>query len=92
MPRRRKRTESLAGKDTYHVLHDGTELAVRGPAGPETPGALALVIAQGRAVKWGASVTLTVERRSLFGPATPIYRVVRDEDGVVKSFTLTLES
>jgi hypothetical protein len=81
----RKKTGTLAARDTYHVLGPQGELAVKGAA-PH-----ALVTAQGRAQRMDGEVTLTVERRSLFGPSATLYRVVRTEDGTVYTSTINAE-
>lgn len=83
MPRKRKRTSDLAARDTFHVIGPQGELAVKGAA-PH-----ALVTAHERALRtFTEPVTLTVERRSLFGPAAQLYRVVRDEDGSITTHTI----
>lgn len=80
MPRKRRASSTLAARDTYHVVGPRGELAVKGEA------AHALVTAQERAMRnFADEVTLTVERRSLFGPTTTLYRVTRTEDGRVLS-------
>jgi hypothetical protein len=83
--KRRKHKDTLLGKDSWHVLDPaGVEIKVTG-LGPN----IGLILAQERAVRdFTEPVELTVEQRSLFGPATPIYRVSRDEHGVVRSFVL----
>lgn len=91
MPRTKRATSNLAARDTFHVVGPSGDLAVKGPAGPQAPGALALVTAQGRALKWGAPIEFTVERRTLFGPPATLYRVVRDEDGTIKTYTINAE-
>jgi len=81
---RRKSPAPLVGRDTYVVLDpDGTVLVERGAAGPVAPGSNALTAAQRVAELYGKEVVLTVERRTLFGPAVPIYRVTRTADGTV---------
>lgn len=84
MPRKTKRTSTLAGRDTYHVLGPaGEELAVKGEA------AHAMTTAQERAMRnFADTATLTVERRSLFGPPAELYRVVRTEDGAILTYTI----
>lgn len=84
MPRTQK-SSTLAARDTYHVVGPTGELAVKGEA-PH-----ALVVAQGRAERWGSEVTLTVERRSLFGPVAKLYRVDRTQDGAVYTTTTNAE-
>jgi hypothetical protein len=76
---RKKKTRVPAGKDSFHVLAgDLRELATKGEA-PH-----ALTVAQRIAEqKCTGPTTLTVVRRSLFGPATTLYRVDRDEHGIV---------
>lgn len=83
--RRKKSDDTLAAKDTFHVLDPaGIEIKVTG-YGPK----VGLLLAMERAQRdFDKPVALTVERRSLFGPATPLYRVERDEHGNVKAFTL----
>lgn len=81
MGRSRRRDTSLEGRDTFHVLSGGSQLAVKGAA-PH-----ALNVAQRKAEQSKEGTVLTVERHSLFGPAVPIYRVTRTEDGTV--FTST---
>lgn len=92
-PRRmtgRASAESTAARDTYHILGpNGAELDVRGydPSFPtDTQDRLALGIAQQRAFDFEAPATLTVERRSLFGPAVTVYRVVHEEDNAVVTY------
>jgi hypothetical protein len=81
---RRKKPAALAGRDTYAVLDPaGTVLAEKGAAGPVAPGSHALTVAQRIAEKHYKEIVLTVERRTLFGPAVPIYRVTRTADGTV---------
>lgn len=76
--KRRRRTETLAGRDTFHVLDpSGVQLAVKGAA-PH-----ALTVAQKIAEKSPDEIVLTVDRRSLFGPAVQLYRVTRAECGTV---------
>lgn len=77
MVRSRRRDTSLEGRDTFHVLSDGSQLAVKGAA-PH-----ALNVAQRKAEQSKEGIVLTVERHSLFGPATTIYRVTRTPEGVV---------
>ena len=85
MPRTKK-SSTLAARDTYHVVGpSGSDLDVKGEA-PH-----ALVVAQGRAERWGSEVTLTVERRSLFGPSAMLYRVDRTSDGMVYTTTTNAE-
>lgn len=85
MPRK-KRSSTLAGRDTFHVLGPAGELAVKGAA------AHAMVTAQERAMRaFTDPVTLTVERRSLFGPAATLYRVTRAQDGTIYTTTITTE-
>ena len=80
----RKRPSEPAGRDTYHVLDPkGLELLATG-SGPRA----CLNMGQKCAEKYSEPVVLTVERRSLFGPSTPLYRVVRDEHGNVTSFEI----
>lgn len=84
MRRRTKRQDSLDSKDTFHVIGPAGELAVTG-YGPQ----VGLTMAQEQALRaFTAPAVLTVERQSLFGPRTPIYRVIRDEEGTISSFTL----
>jgi hypothetical protein len=85
MPRKRQTSAALAARDTYHVVGPQGDLAVKGAA-PH-----ALVTAQGRALRMDGEVTLTVERRSLFGPTTAIYLVDRIEDGTVYTTTINEE-
>jgi hypothetical protein len=86
--RRKKSDDTLAGKDTFHVLDPaGLQITVTG-YGPR----VGLLLAQERAQRdYTDPVILTVERRSLFGPATPLYRVERNARGEVLSFTLAQE-
>lgn len=80
MPRKKRASSTLAGRDTYHVVGPQGELAVKGEA------AHALVTAQERAMRnFADEVTLTVERRVLFGPAATLYRVTRTKDGSILS-------
>jgi hypothetical protein len=75
---RKKRAPALAGRDTFHVLApDRDQLAVKGEA-PH-----ALLVAQRVAETSPNTITLTVERRSLFGPSVTIYHVTRNERGTV---------
>ena len=81
--RRRARTvqEGLVGKDEFRVLAPGGRvLAVKGLR------PLALIRAQDAAMRALDPIELTVERRSPFGDPTQLYRVVRDEHGVVRTF------
>jgi hypothetical protein len=67
-----------ADKDTYHVLDPkGVQI------GTKTEAAHALVFAHRAAEQYPTEVVLTVERRTLFGPAVALYRVTRDEGGTV---------
>lgn len=80
----RRRDTSLEGKDTFHVLDPkGVQIAVKGSASPIAPGAQALNVAQRAAEQYDKPVVLTVERRTLFGDPVVLYRVTRDEHGVV---------
>jgi hypothetical protein len=88
MPRKKRATSTLAARDTYHVVGPSGDLAVKGPAGPQDPGALALVVAQAHAITAPDPIELRVERRTLFGPPVTLYRVVLDAEGVVKTFTV----
>jgi hypothetical protein len=84
MPRRRKKTEVLLTKgDSFHVMHpqDG-ELAIKGAAHH------ALNVGTRVAEQAPGPVTLTIERRSLFGPAATIFRIERYENGAVSAFTV----
>jgi hypothetical protein len=72
---RKKKSSTPAGRDTYHVLAGGSELATKSAA----PHALNIAT---RFAERGTP-TLTVIRRSLFGPSTTLYRVDRDEHGTV---------
>ena len=91
MPRTKRATSTLAARDTYHVVGPSGDLAVKGPAGPQDPAALALVVAQAHAITAAEPVELRVERRTLFGPPVSLYRVVLDEEGVVKTYTINAE-
>lgn len=82
---RQKTNPPLAARDTFHVLGPDGERAVKGAA-PH-----ALNVAQRRAEMEPEPITLTVERQSLFGPATPLYRVVRDEHGTILTFVISQE-
>ena len=88
MPRKTKRTQDLSARDTYHVVGPTGDLAVKGPAGPQDPAAIALVTAQGQATHAKVPVTYHVERRSLFGPSVRLYRVERTEDGRVLTWKI----
>jgi hypothetical protein len=48
-------------------------------------------VAQRMAEKHTEPATLYVERRSLFGPAAKLYRVSRDEHGIVTTTTVNAE-
>jgi hypothetical protein len=86
MARKTKSTSVLAARDTYHVVGPEGDLAVKGAA-PH-----ALVTAHERAMRqYMGAVTLTVERRTVFGPRAPLYRVVRDEHGTIYTQTLSVE-
>jgi hypothetical protein len=72
--------------ESYHVLDGARELAVKGA------GVLGLLCAQERAMRdYDKPTTLTVERRTLFGEPVILYRVVRDEDRQIKSYTINRE-
>ena len=82
----RKRTSAPAGRDTYHVVGlPGVEI-VKGEA------AHALNVGQRTAevFKPKGPLTLTIDRRSLFGPTTLLYRIDRTERGLV--FTTALDA
>lgn len=83
--RRSLTAEPVVGKDSYVVLDpEGNVLAEKGYQ------PLALLAAQEHALRsYIEPTTLTVERRSLFGPATTLYRVVRDEDRNVIAYTIS---
>ena len=82
MPRKKK-ADSLAGRDTYHVVGPQGELAVKGEA------AHALTTAQERAMRsFTAPVIISVKRRSLFGPESHLYQVIRDEHGAITTYTI----
>lgn len=79
-----RKNAALAGKDTFHVIDPtGVVIITKGEASPIAPGAHALVTAHRVAEQYGKPVVLTVERRTLFGPAVQLYRVTRTEDGTV---------
>ena len=82
-----RRGEVPVGDDAYRVLDAaGKELAVRGMK------ALALIAAQERALRnYTEPTQLIVERRSLFGQPVTLYRVVREEDGAVSTYTVNRE-
>lgn len=82
MARTKQRKPAVSsGRDTFHVVGPGGELAVKGEA------AHALVVAQ-RKVK----TELTVERRSLFGPAATLYRITFDpHDRIVRTYIVNAE-
>ena len=75
---------------TFHILdQNGVELR---PAQAH-PG-VALVKAQDIALRWGEDgdeATIYVERRTLFGKPIELYRVVRQEDGSITTYTTSLE-
>jgi hypothetical protein len=78
MARRKKSSPPVEGRDSFHVLTDtGAQLSTKGAA-PH-----ALLVAQRAAEQSKEEITLTVERRSLFGPKVTIYRVTRVESGAV---------
>lgn len=79
-----KRSESLAARDTYHVMSGGSQLAVKGAA-PH-----ALVTGHRIAERAPEPIVLNITRRSLFGPEAVLYVVTRDEDGRV--WTNTIEA
>jgi hypothetical protein len=83
MARAKKGTVPV-GNEAYRVLtEDGREIAIKGMK------SLALLAAQERAQRdYTEPVKLVVERRTLFGAPVILYRVVRDEDGVIHSATI----
>lgn len=84
MPRKRKKPAAPAGRDTYHVMLGDVEVKVTGH-GPK----VCLLLAEEYLQRQAADETeVIVERRTLLGPAAPLYRVVRDEHGNVQAFTL----
>lgn len=83
--RRKPRNEHAAqGKDSFIVRTPGGE-KLNDTAWPM----VALVLAQGRAIKGPA--VLCVERRSLVGPPVVLYRVERDDCGIVTTTTVNEE-
>lgn len=87
---RRKRTtigSAPPGKESWAILDSkGRLLRDTGyGAGP------ALIVTQKMAEKAEEETSFTIERRSLFGPAAPLYRVVRTEDGHVITTTISNE-
>lgn len=88
--RRRRRTTSappVPGKTSWVILN------VNGDVLRETGygAAVTLKLAQARALDQDDPVTYTVERRDLFGPPALLYRVDRDEDGIVLTTTISEE-
>lgn len=76
------------GKTSWAVLDPSgrTIQEVGSGAGP------ALVRAQDVAQRgYSGPVVLTVERRDLFGPAAPLYRVRRDDQGVIITTVISEE-
>jgi hypothetical protein len=82
MPRRTDATISNR-RDSYHVTIPGEKPNGKG----YSDGVLALIAAQVRATGSHGlppvTTPLEVVRQSLFGPAVCLYRVERDDDGVV---------
>jgi hypothetical protein len=80
-----RKNESLAGRDTFHVV---------GPPGFEiVKGAAAHALNRAQRfleVSMNRPFTLYVERRSVIGPSAKLYRVDRLKDGSV--VTTTIES
>lgn len=57
---------------------------------PYGPGA-ALIVTQRLAEQATDPTEFLIERRDLFGPASTLYRVTRDEDGNVRTFIISEE-
>ena len=85
--RARKPAVVIPGKTAW-ITRDASGTVVK--ENPYGPGS-ALIVTQRLAELAGAEVELTIERRDLFGPPAPLYRVVRDEDGTVTTFTISEE-
>lgn len=86
--RKRKVTKqegSTRGTEFRVLSPDGTVLETR------ESHTFALVRAQRRAEQAEKETSLEIERRTLFGPPVRLTRVVRDEDGVVHTLTLSHE-
>ena len=81
------RKGTISGRDSYHVLGmPGVTVELT-----KSAAAHALNVAQRCAEGHDEPITLTVERRSLFGPKAQLDRVVRDEHGTVYTSTLNAE-
>ncbi len=84
---RKRSGNKETGRDTFHIVceHDGVAFEVR-----ETKhGAkVALLMAMGYAERTLSVDTLEVWRKTLLGPETLMYRVERDEHGVVRGHTI----
>lgn len=91
--RRKKKTADEyvpAVRDTYHVLGPDGEIPTRPLT--QTHPMFALTKAQMIALdEYREPAVLTVQRRALFGPPVDLFRVTRDEEGVVYTKTITNE-
>lgn len=87
MARRRKPQPEPLGSTTFHGLDEmGGEIIP-----PKPHPMFALTSTQTFALNGPDEGVYTVERRTLFGPPTQLYRVTRTEDGAVHTLTLTKE-
>jgi hypothetical protein len=87
------RANKQTGRDSFHVIaeFDGVGVEVKETAhGPK----VALLMAMGFAERYRPgpdgqeTITLEVWRRTVLGPETLLYRVERDEHGVVRGYTV----
>jgi hypothetical protein len=92
--KRRRRTvrrdAPVTSGTTFHILdQEGHDLR-----GPQATSGLAVSRALNIIQRWGEDgdeATLYIERRTLFGSPVELYRLVRDEDGTITTYTTNLE-
>jgi len=82
---RRRRAQAEAGRDAFHIRAGENRLTPK----PYAAASLALVAAQERAMRaFDQPAVLTVERETIFGPTVELFKVVRDEDGVILTYRI----
>ncbi|MDE2101482.1 MAG: hypothetical protein KGL39_29825 [Patescibacteria group bacterium] len=90
LARRPRKDAPVTSGTTFHILdQEGHDLR-----GPQALAGLALSRALNIIQRWGEDgdeATLYIERRTLFGDPVELYRVIRDEDGVVRVITTSQE-
>lgn len=93
-PRRKRKATSknlpVVGATRYHILDQAGHDVAPEQGHPGVALSRALNIIQRMGVD-GDETPLYVERRTLFGNPVELYRIIRDEDGVIRTYTINLE-